>query len=232
MIRKEMATANSRSRAHVETVSGVDAGLASFFPQGLGFQCLLDQPKAKNFNLISFYLNPISLSRRRLAQSIQKLSSAAAPCRLKRIAGASESAFPQDSEKCTKLHPTFYASCILYRSSRACSAASKPAGSTRRTGDDLYRRLSRSVSAAGFECGPALGSTIRSLNPFPDRRAACAPLATSRHRALRSPCCHAYWSDTRALRYFLGLGVWRIGFGPRCTPSGSPICSRSCLPSR
>ena len=29
MIRKEMATANSKSRAHVDTVNGVDAGFAS-----------------------------------------------------------------------------------------------------------------------------------------------------------------------------------------------------------
>jgi hypothetical protein len=53
MIRKEMATANSKSRAHVDTVSGVDVGFASL---GSALSTFIGSTEGKGHSTsLSFY---------------------------------------------------------------------------------------------------------------------------------------------------------------------------------
>lgn len=105
MMRKEIATANSKSRTQVETVKGVDADLA---PSGFVCSILSGSSKDKFKPRFAFYLERrISAVPAPAGPIVQKFEfRGRAPCspETERMA-PQKRPFPQDWEKCTKLHP-------------------------------------------------------------------------------------------------------------------------------
>ena len=112
-----MATAKSKSRAQVDTVNGGGSGFASF---GSALSMFVGSTEGKGKFNLTFILSEIVQ-----ATYFDRLASRRSHGSL---STSSTSYAPQDSLKCTKLHPTFYANCIFYRSSCARRAASKLAG--------------------------------------------------------------------------------------------------------